>query len=154
MKRFDLDWKLVMAFADLTIKHCLNLDFDSHGRQLLLINCFYIATSLSFDNLAASALKHLLIGKPGGEYQGVSFLKDILDQVQAMKLEEREGLVLDFCISICSSVLLFIENIARDTPFDRKSKVVLLSIEKIIVDVRNTIFILLDALFGYVVQYH
>lgn len=153
MNRYEIDWRLTMDLAKFMVMHCVLENFDSHGRQMLMLNSFYILFGLSFDNYAGIVLPALLFGRDPevSEANNPEFLKSFfkeqwLDQYCASDAADGP-LLFDVGICMCSSLFLFVENIGRDSPYDKKSKAVALILERMAVEVRDASFKIITLLF-------
>lgn len=146
-------------FSKAVIRHCILEQFDSATRQQLLLNCFYSLVSLSFDNYLGLVLPDLLFNKTEMSHRVEDFSWDSNSFIYGFLLESwfhdlfagesiDAGLMMDICSCLCSSLLLFLENLGRDSPFDRKSKAATFCIEKISIEIRDVSFKIITLVFG------
>ena len=158
-KRYESDWQAVHIFSKAVIRHCILEQFDSATRQQLLLNCFYSLVSLSFDNYLGLVLPDLLFNKSESVHKEEDFSWDSNSFIYGFLLESwfhdlfagesvDAGLMMDICSCLCSSLLLFVENLGRDSPFDRKSKAATFCVEKIAIEIRDVSFKIITLVFG------
>ena len=132
---------------------------------MLLLNSFYILVTLSFENYLGLILPDILFNRtePAAsekdyDWDSNSFIYGFLLESWFYDLFSDERLdyllMLDICVCMCSSLLLFMENLGRDSPFDKKSKPAVYSLEKIIIEIRDVSFKIITMLFAKVEIFH
>lgn len=162
-KRYEFEWQPVHIFAKAVIRHCIMERFDTSTRQLLLLNSFYILVSLSFENYLGLVLPDILFNRSDSSSGQDEFQWDANSFIYGFLLESwfhdlfageeslDAGLMMDICSCMCSSLLLFIENLGRDSPFDKKSRAATSCLEKIIIEIRDVSFKLMAIVFEKVI---
>lgn len=159
MNRYEIQWQHSMSLAKSIIIHCVMENFDSHGRQMMMLNSFYILFTLSFDNYAGIVLPSLLFGREQETTEAnnpefiLSFFREQWLDIYFSRKFVDGPLLLDLSICMCSSLLMFVENISRDTPYDRKSKAVALILERMAIEVRDSSFNIITMVFEKVMSY-
>lgn len=137
--------------------------FDSATKQVLLLNSFYTLIALSFDNYLGLVLPEILFGKSSQSGNESDYSWDSNSFIYGFLLESwfndmfnseavDKNLLLEICASMSTSLLLFLENMSRDSPFDRKSKAAQGCLEKIFVEVRDVTFKIVTMIFDKQVE--
>lgn len=159
-KKFEIEWTLVYQFSKCVIRHCVHLNFDSHSKQLLLLNSLYLLVRLSYENYIGEALSEQIYGQKEPtaaifSFDKGSFIYGFLMEGWFSDLfltseAPKTVLQIDLILVMCSSLMLFIENIHQESEFDKKSRVVISVFERISIEARDFSFKILSHLFRQV----
>lgn len=155
------EWTLELQLAKQIISHCVHEGFDSFTKQILLLNGFYILLRLSFQGYLGEALAPSLLATgpeqlPNFTFGRSSLIYGFLHEgwfsnlfLPGTQSDLTTNLFqLDLLSGLYSSLLLFTENISKETCLDRKSRGVQLALEKISIEVRDFSFKVLSTLFS------
>jgi hypothetical protein len=158
-KKYEFDWHLQKKLCYAVLRHCMCIHFDSHTKYQLFMHSFYILLRISFENYIGEQLPEEIFSSAEVSLNLIWDEKSIIYSILLMQdfsemfgvgFSNKIGMQLEFLGALCSSLLLFSENIESETQFDRKSKIVSSAFERLAIEVRDTSMKLLSMIFNKV----